>query len=104
MTILKQMKECTKEEMYRMIMNKNNAGFKDMPDGESYAVENYIFYEKDDMNLLSVQTDKGIFSGNSGVFINTFLVMAEIFTDGFTFKKISGESKSKRTYIDCVLA
>ena len=118
--VIKQSRDFTREETYKLTLGQNTKSVKDVPDQQVFQVVGFIYYtlievdygvqeemiEENTKNLLSIETDLGVYVTESKTFISSFLEIAEYFKDyidegALRIKKISGESKSGRKYVDC---
>lgn len=109
-TITNTTKEFTPVERYLMTTSPLIKTVKTMSDGDVINVAGYIEFidEKDDgttTELMSIiTTDNTVFSTQSVTFKRSIKDI-ETVMQGFPFpvKKISGESKAGRKFVDCVL-
>lgn len=108
-TITNTTKEFTAVERYLMTTAPTIKSVKSLSDGDVINVAGYIEFtdEKDDgtTELMSIiTTDKTVFSTQSVTFKRSIKDI-ETVMQGFPFpvKKISGQSKAGRKYVDCVL-
>lgn len=103
-------KEFTAVERYLMTTAPTINTVKNLPDGDVINVAGYIEFtdEKDDgttAELMSIiTTDNTVFSTQSVTFKRSIKDI-ETVMQGFPFpvKKISGQSKAGRKFVDCVL-
>ena len=118
--VIKQSRDFTREETYKLTLGQNTKSVKDVPDQQVFQVVGFIYYtsievdyslqeemsEEHTKNLLSIETDLGVYVTESKTFISSFLEIAEYFKDyidegTLRIKKVSGESKNGRKYVDC---
>lgn len=108
--VTNQTKEFTPIEKYLMTTAPTIKSVKNLSDGDVINVEGYIEFtdEKDDgttAELMSIiDTDNTVFSTQSATFKRSIKDI-ETVMQGFPFpvKKISGQSKAGRSFVDCVL-
>lgn len=111
MEIIRTMRDLTKKELYHLTMSDTNIRVKDIEDEEVLQVSNFAIYtdinpDGEEQTLLSMQTDKGYVATNSATFRRNFEKIADLF-DGeetLSIKKISGQTKAGRPFINCTLA
>lgn len=109
-TITNTTKEFTAVEKYLLTVAPSIRAVKTLNDGDVINVAGYIEFidEKDDgtsTELMSIiTTDNNVFSTQSVTFKRSIKDI-EAVMQGFPFpvKKISGQSKAGRNFVDCVL-
>lgn len=104
-------RELDKREAYRLTHMKETEQMKDIPDGIVLTVIDWVNYLSENKDgetnevLLIVATDEDEVSHYlttvSATFKESFFEMVETFGNDFKWKKISGQSKSGRSYVDC---
>lgn len=121
--VIKQSRDFTREETYKLTLGHNTKSVKDVQDQQIFQVVGFIYYtsievdysvqeemfEEHTKNLLAIETDIGVYVTESKTFISSFFEIAEYFKDyvdegTLKIKKVSGESKSGRKYVDCEIA
>ena len=115
-TILESTQEVqeNKKLKYQMTAGQKMTVIKELNDGDVINVNNWCVFvdEKenaDDVTILTIQDGNTgtIFCTNSETFRRSFLDIADIYKDegkiGFDIEKMSGTTKSNRTYINCSL-
>ena len=106
-------RELTKIERYRLTLSPEIKTVQDLPDETVITVA--AFCEFNDVNeetgevsqLLGILGKDGAsYVTQSATFKRSFTDIADIFDDGeeFAIRKISGQTKSGRPYVNCVLA
>lgn len=98
-------------EAYRLTHLKETEQVKELPDGATYSVLNWLIYlsenkdgETNEVLLIIVEDEDGLphyLTTVSPTFKESFLEMTDSFGCDFTWKKISGKSKAGREYVDC---
>lgn len=98
-------------EAYRLTHLKETEQVKDLPDGATYSVLNWLVYlsenkdgETNEVLLIVAEDEDGVshfLTTVSATFKESFLEMADSFGCDFIWKKISGKSKAGREYVDC---
>ena len=108
-TITNTTKEFTPIEKYLMTTAPTIKTVKTLQDGDVINVAGYLEFidEKDDgttAELMSIiTTDNAVFSTQSVTFKRSIKDIEAIMKFPFPVKKISGQSKAGRNYVDCVL-
>lgn len=98
-----------KRTLFKMAKGKENINAKTMADDEIFAPEDFVIYVEtnskgEEVEILSILTTDGrVICAQSNTFKESFLDVWETFGRECEIKKISGESKSGREYIDCTL-
>lgn len=108
-TITNATKEFTPVEKYLMTTAPTIKTVKTLTDGDVINVAGYLEFvdEKEDgetaeiMSLIT--TDNTVFSTQSVTFKRSIKNVEAIMQFPFPVKKISGQSKAGRNYVDCVL-
>lgn len=98
-------------EAYKLTHLKETEQVKDLPDGETYSVLDWLVYlsenkdgETNEVLLIVAVDEDGVehfLTTVSATFKESFLEMADSFGCDFYWKKISGKSKAGREYVDC---
>lgn len=107
--ITEKSREFTKKELYLMTHGAEITTVKDVPDGTLIEISGYLYFEDekdgDTAYLLSIlDNDGNVFTTQSLTFKTSFENILEIMEDEpFTIKKVSGESKAGRKFVDCTL-
>ena len=108
-TITNTTKEFTAIEKYLMTTAPTIKTVKTLQDGDVINVAGYLEFvdEKDDgttAELMSIiTTDKNVYSTQSATFKRSIKDIETIMQFPFPVKKISGQSKAGRKFVDCVL-
>ena len=108
-TITNTTKEFTPIEKYLMTTAPTIKTVKTLQDGDVINVAGYLEFidEKDDgttAELMSIiTTDNAVFSTQSVTFKRSIKDIEAIMKFPFPVKKISGQSKAGRNFVDCVL-
>ena len=108
-TITNTTKEFTAIEKYLMTTAPTIKAVKTLQDGDVINVAGYIEFvdEKDDgtsAELMSIiTTDNVVYSTQSVTFKRSIKDIESIMQFPFPVKKISGQSKAGRNFVDCVL-
>ena len=108
-TITNTTKEFTAIEKYLMTTAPTIKTVKTLQDGDVINVAGYLEFvdEKDDgttAELMSIiTTDNAVYSTQSVTFKRSIKDIETIMQFPFPVKKISGESKAGRKFVDCVL-
>lgn len=108
-TITNTTKEFTAIEKYLMTTAPTIKTVKTLDDGDVINVAGYLEFidEKEDgttAELMSIiTTDNAVFSTQSVTFKRSIKDIEAIMPFPFTVKKISGQSKAGRNFVDCVL-
>lgn len=104
-----QTKEFTEIEKYLMTTAPTIKTVKTLQDGDVINVAGYLEFidEKEDgttAELMSIiTTDKTVYSTQSVTFKRSIKNIEVVMQFPFPVKKISGQSKAGRKYVDCVL-
>lgn len=107
--VTNQTKEFTAIEKYLMTTAPTIKSVKTLQDGDVINVEGYLEFvdEKDDgttTDIMSIiTTDNAVYSTQSVTFKRSIKDIEVIMQFPFPVKKISGQSKAGRNYVDCVL-
>lgn len=109
--IVNSSRELDKREAYRLTHMKETEQMKDIPDGLVLNVVDWVEYlsenkdgDTNEVLLIIANDEDGVshyLTTVSATFKESFLEMAESFGNDFKWKKISGQSKSGRNYVDC---
>ena len=108
-TITNTTKEFTSIEKYLMTTAPTIKTVKTLQDGDVINVAGYLEFvdEKDDgttAELMSIiTTDNAVYSTQSVTFKRSIKDIETIMPFPFPVKKISGQSKAGRNFVDCVL-
>lgn len=108
-TITNTTKEFTAIEKYLMTTAPTIKTVKTLQDGDVINVAGYLEFvdEKDDgtaAELMSIiTTDNAVYSTQSVTFKRSIKDIETIMKFPFPVKKISGQSKAGRNFVDCVL-
>lgn len=107
--VTNQTKEFTEIEKYLMTTAPTIKTVKTLQDGDVINVAGYLEFvdEKEDgttAELMSIiTTDKAVYSTQSVTFKRSIKNIEDVMQFPFPVKKISGQSKAGRKYVDCVL-
>lgn len=107
--VTNQTKEFTAIEKYLMTTAPTIKPVKTLQDGDVINVAGYLEFvdEKDDgttTDIMSIiTTDNTVYSSQSVTFKRSIKDIEAIMQLPFPVKKISGQSKAGRNYVDCVL-
>ena len=107
--VTNQTKEFTEIEKYLMTTAPTIKTVKTLQDGDVINVAGYLEFidEKEDgtsVELMSIiTTDKAVYSTQSVTFKRSIKNIEVVMQFPFPVKKISGQSKAGRKYVDCVL-
>lgn len=107
--VTNQTKEFTEIEKYLMTTAPTIKTVKLLQDGDVINVAGYLEFvdEKEDgttAELMSIiTTDKAVYSTQSVTFKRSIKNIEVVMQFPFPVKKISGQSKAGRKYVDCVL-
>lgn len=107
--VTNQTKEFTEIEKYLMTTAPTIKTVKTLQDGDVINVAGYLEFidEKEDgtsAELMSIiTTDKAVYSTQSVTFKRSIKNIEAVMQFPFPVKKISGQSKAGRMYVDCVL-
>lgn len=107
--VTNQTKEFTVIEKYLMTTAPTIKTVKTLQDGDVINVEGYLEFvdEKEDgttAELMSIiTTDNTVYSTQSATFKRSIKDIEAIMQLPFPVKKISGQSKAGRNFVDCVL-
>ena len=108
-TITNTTKEFTPVEKYLLTVAPTIKTVKTLNDGDVINVAGYLEFvdEKDDgttAELMSIiTTDNAVYSTQSVTFKSSIKDIETIMQFPFPVKKISGQSKAGRNFVDCVL-
>lgn len=108
-TITNTTKEFTPVEKYLLTVAPTIKTVKTLHDGDVINVAGYLEFidEKDDgtsADLMSIiTTDNSVYSTQSVTFKSSIKDIEAIMQFPFPVKKISGQSKAGRNFVDCVL-
>jgi len=107
--ILETSKELTKVEKYLMTQSPAIVSLSKTEDDISIPVDAWLIFSDskdtgEEVEILSILSGEEVFSCQSETFKRSFADIVEVM-DGehFAIKKISGETKAGRPYINCVL-
>lgn len=107
--VTNQTKEFTSIEKYLMTTAPTIKTVKALEDGDVINVAGYIEFvdEKEDGTTVEIMsiitTDKAVYSTQSVTFKRSIKDIEAIMQFPFPVKKISGQSKAGRKFVDCVL-
>lgn len=107
--VTNQTKEFTEIEKYLMTTAPTIKTVKTLQDGDVINVAGYLEFidEKEDgttAELMSIiTTDKAVYSTQSVTFKRSIKNIEAVMQFPFPVKKISGQSKAGRNFVDCVL-
>lgn len=107
--VTNQTKEFTEIEKYLMTTAPTIKTVKTLQDGDVINVAGYLEFvdEKEEgatTELMSlITTDKAVYSTQSVTFKRSIKNIEAVMQFPFPVKKISGQSKAGRKYVDCVL-
>lgn len=107
--VTNQTKEFTEIEKYLMTTAPTIKTVKTLQDGDVINVAGYLEFvdEKEDgttAELMSIiTTDKAVYSTQSVTFKRSIKNIEVVMQFPFPVKKISGQSKAGRNFVDCVL-
>lgn len=107
--VTNQTKEFTEIEKYLMTTAPTIKTVKSLQDGDVINVAGYLEFvdEKEEgatAELMSIiTTDKAVYSTQSVTFKRSIKNIEAVMQFPFPVKKISGQSKAGRKYVDCVL-
>lgn len=107
--VTNQTKEFTEIEKYLMTTAPTIKTIKTLQDGDVINVAGYIEFidEKEDGTTAEIMsiitTDKTVYSTQSVTFKRSIKNIEVVMQFPFPVKKISGQSKAGRNYVDCVL-
>lgn len=110
MQILKESREFSKIDKYRLTVSPDRRSYKDLEDGEVLHVKGYIAFvdtnaKDEETEILSLDCDEGVIITSSDIVKRSISDIADVMEgDEFPVKKISGISKAGRKFQDCVLA
>lgn len=109
-TIKDTSREFSDIEKYLMTIAPGIKTMKDVEDGEKIPVDGYLIFEdtkqdKGPVEILSIITpNKEVYSCQSETFKRSFFDIAALCGEhSYSVVKISGQTKSGRDYINCVL-
>lgn len=98
-----------KKAFYRLT-EANSTSVQEMTDeqlDDVYAVVAYLLYSDTDAKgkereILTIQTDKGLFTTISQTFKDSFFKIVDLMeSDPFEIHMMMGTSKNGKTYVDC---
>ena len=98
-----------KRTLFKMTKGKDNINAKLMEDDEIFTPVDFVVYREtnskgDEVEILSILTADGrVICAQSNTFKTSFMEIWDMFERECEIKKISGESKSGRAYVDCTL-
>lgn len=105
--------ELTRVQKYKLTSSNDMTSIKEVEDGELIPVKAWAIFvdekeEEEDVTILSIMdTDDNVYCTNSDTFRRNFEEIAELFDDvgkvGFVIKKLSGETKAGRPFVNCTL-
>lgn len=107
--VTNQTKEFTEIEKYLMTTAPTIKTVKTLQDGDVINVVGYLEFvdEKEDGSTAEIMsivtTDKAVYSTQSVTFKRSIKNIEDVMQFPFPVKKISGQSKAGRKYVDCVL-
>lgn len=107
--VTNQTKEFTEIEKYLMTTSSTIKAIKTLPDDDVINVAGYLEFidEKEDGTTVEIMsiitTDKIVYSTQSVTFKRSIKNIEAVMQFPFPVKKISGQSKAGRNYVDCVL-
>lgn len=107
--VTNQSKEFTEIEKYLMTTAPTIKAIKTLQDGDVINVAGYLEFidEKEDGTTAEIMsiitTDKTVYSTQSVTFKRSIKNIEAVMQFPFPTKKISGQSKAGRNYVDCVL-
>ena len=107
--VTNQTKEFTTIEKYLMTTAPTIKTVKTLQDGDVINVAGYLEFvdEKEDGTLAEIMsiitTDKAVYSTQSVTFKRSIKDIEAVMQFPFPVKKISGQSKAGRKFVDCVL-
>jgi hypothetical protein len=102
-------RDFSKKELYLMTQGAEITTVKDVPDGTVIEISGFLYFddekEDDTAHLLSIlDNDGNVFTTQSKTFKDSFESIVEIMeNEPFSIKKVSGESKAGRHFVDCTL-
>lgn len=105
----------TKAELYRMTKSPSIVSVKTVADGTTMTPFGWLTFDDENnkgevshmMSIIGIGEDdqETVWSCQSQTFKNSFLDLWELFKgDTFRIKKLSGETKAGREYVNCDLA
>ena len=107
--IIETSKELTKVEKYLMTQSPAIVSLSKTEDDISISVDAWLIFtdSKDtgeEVEILSILSGDNVYSCQSETFKRSFADIVEVMEgEHFAIKKISGETKAGRPYINCVL-
>ena len=108
-TITEKSREFTKKELYLMTQGAEIRTIKEVPDGTVIEISGFLYFddkkEEETAHLLSIlDNDGNVFTTQSKTFKDSFESIVEIMeNEPFAIKKVSGQSKAGRHFVDCTL-
>lgn len=111
MNIIEQSRELDKTTLYDLTMSPLIDTFQNVPDGTIIRPEEWVIFEREDYEgkiatLLSIKDAESgrVRCAQSATFRENFKQIADLFGDEpFEIVKYTGQTKSGRDYIYCVL-
>lgn len=105
----------TKVELYRMTKSPSNVSVKTLADGTTMTPIGWLTFDDEDnkgevshmLSIIGIGEDdqETVWSCKSQTFKNSFIDLWELFKgETFKIKKLSGETKAGREYVNCDLA
>ena len=105
----------TKAELYRMTKSPSIVSVKALPDGTTMTPIGWLTFDDENnkgevshmLSIIGVGEDdqEVVWSCQSQTFKENFMDLWELFKgDAFKIKKLSGETKAGREYVNCDLA
>lgn len=112
--IIEKTREFTRKELYQLTMSPEQVLLKNIKDGTVISAKDYIMYKDtkengEETELLSFfgAADGGdveVYVTQSKTFKRSFKDIFDLCDgDAFEVKKITGQSKNGRQYVDCVM-
>lgn len=109
--VIKASKELTPLEIYMLTANPSIVVMKDVPTDTMIEVKAFAFFNDtketgEIVELLSIMDKDGTcYSTQSATFKDSFNYICEVVgkTAGFTIKKLDGQTKAGRPYVNCGL-
>lgn len=110
-TVKERSREFTPAEEYLMTISPSMVSMKDVPDMKSIPVDGWLIFEdekedgKETCTILSIiDPDKNVYSAQSATFRRSLMDIHNVMRgQTYVIKKISGETKVGRPYINCIL-
>lgn len=110
MNIIKSSPNLTKKDRYKMIEDPAVRSISSIEEKTALKYESFILYtdinsDGDEVELLSIKCEEGVYATNSKTFIDGFKRALEIFDDDESeiniINVIPGKSKNNRTFYQC---